>query len=299
MSFTSVVTDELLALPIGKTCCRKALTCGILYCSVERGSGYMAVFRSRAVAEEAKRLLKSVFSADGTVLEYMAGSHRMYRLDYSSKAMGNIISDLDNEGDKTIEKIIGMRCDSCIQLFLRGVFLSSMSVTEPSSSYHMEISIPQSAEERAKKLSSMLAEHIAEAGVVSRGKKIGLYYKGNSKISDALCFVGGAKSGFYYANISIENDIRNNENRATNCVAKNISRSVDAAMKHIEAINKLQEGHAFENLSEELRYTATLRLENPDATLSELALMHETPLSKSGLNKRLRLIVEAAEENDK
>ncbi|MBO5883382.1 MAG: DNA-binding protein WhiA [Clostridia bacterium] len=299
MSFTSVVTDELLALPIGKTCCRKALICGMLYCSVESEAGYRAVFRSRAVAEEAERLLKSVFSASGTVSEYMAGSHRKYRLDYTSKAMGNILFDLDSDNGEGIEKIIGIRCVSCIQLFLRGVFLSSMSVTEPSNSYHMEISIPRSAEVRAEKLSAMFAEHIAEIGRVTRGKNIGLYYKGNSKISDALCFVGGAKSGFYYANISIENDIRNNENRATNCVARNISRSVDAAMKHIEAIKKLQYDHCFENLSEDLRYTATLRLENPDATLSELALMHETPLSKSGLNKRLRLILEAAGENDK
>ena len=298
MSFTSYVTDELLALPIGKTCCRKALLCGMLYCSVESEGVYRAVFRSRAVADEAEKLLKSVFSASGKVSEYMAGSHKMYCLDYSSKAMGNILSSLDTESEESIEKAVSVRCDSCIQLFLRGVLIASMSVTEPSRSYHMEISIPQSAAERAKKLSLMLEEYIAKAGCVTRGKNIGLYYKSNSKISDALCFVGGAKAGFYYANMSIENDIRNNENRATNCVARNISRSVDAAMKHIEAIKRLQEEHRFENLSEELRYTATLRLQNPDASLSELATLHETPLSKSGLNKRLRLILEAAEESE-
>ena len=150
--------------------------------------------------------------------------------------------------------------------------------------------------ERAKKLSDLLERHIAKPSLIERSKGFGLYYKSNGKISDALCFVGGARSGFFTANVSIENDIRNNENRATNCVARNISRSVNASMKHVEAIRRLKESHRFESLSEELRYTAELREENPSASLSELAMIHEPPISKSGLNRRLTLILEAVEE---
>jgi DNA-binding protein WhiA len=49
-------------------------------------------------------------------------------------------------------------------------------------------------------------------------------------------------------------------------------------------------------LSEELRETARLRLENPDVSLAELALLHEPPITKSGLNHRIQKIIIAAEE---
>ena len=97
-------------------------------------------------------------------------------------------------------------------------------------------------------------------------------------------------------NSYIEKDIRNLENRATNCVARNISKSVDASMKQIDAIKALISSGKILSLPEELRYTAELRLENPSASLFELAHMHEPPISKSGLNRRLTRLLEEAEE---
>jgi DNA-binding transcriptional regulator WhiA len=49
-------------------------------------------------------------------------------------------------------------------------------------------------------------------------------------------------------------------------------------------------------MSDELKYTASLRCENDSATLSELAVLHEPPISKSGLNRRLEKIVAFAYE---
>jgi DNA-binding protein WhiA len=106
------------------------------------------------------------------------------------------------------------------------------------------------------------------------------------------------RSSFDFANVCIERDIRNNENRATNCVARNISKSVDATRKQIEAINKLARNHKLESLPEELRITAGLRLENEDISLSELARLHDPQISKSGLNHRLEKICQAALECD-
>ena len=47
---------------------------------------------------------------------------------------------------------------------------------------------------------------------------------------------------------------------------------------------------------EELRETARQRLENDSASLSELAALHNPPITKSGLNQRLSRILRAAEE---
>lgn len=52
----------------------------------------------------------------------------------------------------------------------------------------------------------------------------------------------------------------------------------------------------FENLSENLKEIATLRLENPEASLVELGNMLKVPVGKSGVNHRLKVISQIADE---
>jgi DNA-binding protein WhiA len=158
----------------------------------------------------------------------------------------------------------------------------------------MEILLPK--EERADGLRVFLESRIGRAGKIRRGERFSLYYKSNGAISDFLYYIGGSGTSFDVANVWIERDIRNNENRATNCVARNISRSVDASRRQREAIELLYETRRIDALAEELRDTAALRLEYPDASLAELALLHRPPISKSGLNRRLKKLMEAAED---
>ena len=98
------------------------------------------------------------------------------------------------------------------------------------------------------------------------------------------------------ANTWVERDIRNNENRATNCVARNISRAVGASQKQIAAIERLAACGRLSGLPKELQQTAALRVEYDAASLSELARLHEPPITKSGLNQRLSKLLRAAEE---
>ena len=81
-------------------------------------------------------------------------------------------------------------------------------------------------------------------------------------------------------------------------MTKNISKAVAASNRQIEAIERLAESGKLLSLPEELRYTAELRLENPSATLFELAYIHEPPISKSGLNRRLTRLLEEADEKE-
>ena len=104
------------------------------------------------------------------------------------------------------------------------------------------------------------------------------------------------KSLFAFFDASVKKDLRNIENRATNCVAKNILKSVETAAAQINAIEALMAAGALDELSAELRTTARLRRDNPDISLSELALMHIPPLSKSGLNHRLSKIIDEAKK---
>jgi DNA-binding protein WhiA len=81
-------------------------------------------------------------------------------------------------------------------------------------------------------------------------------------------------------------------------VAKNIQKAVDAAGTQIAAIQRLRGSRAWDKLSSSLRETAELRLQNEDATLSELALLHQPPITKSGLNHRLKKLLEMAEQDN-
>jgi len=49
-------------------------------------------------------------------------------------------------------------------------------------------------------------------------------------------------------------------------------------------------------LPEKLQDIATVRVENPDASLQELGEMLDPPLGKSGVNHRLRKICRIADE---
>ena len=62
------------------------------------------------------------------------------------------------------------------------------------------------------------------------------------------------------------------------------------------AIEKLTVTGMLAQLPDALRLTARLRAENPDATLEELRVLHDPPITKSGLNHRLRKLLDAADK---
>ena len=85
-------------------------------------------------------------------------------------------------------------------------------------------------------------------------------------------------------------------NRRVNCEAANIVKTVNAANRQVADIELIKEKKGISALPENLREAAVLRLEHPDATLSELSQMMNPPIGKSGMNHRLRKLSEIAEE---
>ena len=299
MSLTEQVVEELYSLPLNKSCCQKAFICGMLIGSKknETGKGYDAFFYRKEDAERAVRIIDTRFSSGGDteIRPQARGGHRGYCITFTSKALTGILMDIDNGKKTDADTAVGFRCAECGQQFLKGAFISTAVISNPKNGYHLELSL--SGDGRADILHKYLSENVCPAGRIKRsGGRIGLYYKSNSKIADLLYYIGAVKSSFDVANVSIERDIRNNENRATNCVTRNISASVAATRKHIDAINYLERTEKIALLSDELAYTARLRLENDSASLSELAMLHHPPISKSGLNGRLSKILAVAEE---
>lgn len=296
MSFSNDVKSEMLSVQIKKNCCKKAFLFGLLYNADVNKAGEGSVEFSVPESVSAAIALLGGDSAGCSIEEYVKAARRFYRLSFTSKALSNFLYRV--ECGQSISEAGAFRCDGCAGSFMRGVLISSMTLTDPHKGHHLEISLPERKASRIEVLSDYIVGCGFKPRSNKRQNKVSIYFKNNTQITDILSFSSAMRSSFDYANVCIELEIRNNENRATNCVAKNISKSVDAARRQVDAIKKLIECHKYESLSPELEKTARLRIENEDISLSDLALLHEPPISKSGLNHRLEKICELADECD-
>ena len=91
-------------------------------------------------------------------------------------------------------------------------------------------------------------------------------------------------------------ELRNNANRATNCDSANMERSVAAASRQTQAIERLISAVGESSLPPALLMTAKLRLQYPEVSLEELGRLCDPPVGKSGVNHRLRKLEKMAAE---
>ncbi len=186
------------------------------------------------------------------------------------------------------------RCEGCRRAFLRGVFLACGTVSNPASSYHLEILLPDDAS--AQDMEDLLSlEGFPARRSMRRGNPI-LYYKGTEQVSDFLVALGAQNAALVLMNETIRKDLRNRANRERNCDAANINKTVDASNEQIRLITLLRQSGKLSQLPQELQTTAALRCEHPEATLAALAALHNPPITKSGVNHRLQKLEKIAGE---
>jgi DNA-binding protein WhiA len=182
----------------------------------------------------------------------------------------------------------------CKRAYLRGSFLVAGSITNPEKAYHLEIAVL--SETYARQLRKLIASFGVDAKIVERKKYHVLYIKEGSQIVDFLNIIEAHVALMELENVRIVKEVRNSVNRQVNCETANISKTVTAAAKQIEDIKYLQCNMGFSQLADGLREMAELRLDYPDSSLQELGGMLSRPISKSGVNHRLRKISRIAEE---
>ena len=293
MSFSSDSKNELVIQNVKSKCCRRAMLYGLLISAELCEGGLCVSYESGDIATVAAICIREIFSKKCEMTRRVICGRERFFVTCGSKPLVNLVKDYCREGEPLLS-LVQFKCGFCEQSFLKGIFLAIGTVNDPHKSFHAEFSISDAV--RAEKLDAMLAELGIPARRITRGNKIGLYYKKESDLEELFAKIGANNIAFEIINSKIERDIRNNENRATNFVATNISRSVNATGKQINSIIKLKERGRFEFLPEDLQITAELRLANDDISLSELASLHTPPISKSGLNHRLAKLVEEAEK---
>lgn len=307
MSFSSDIKDELVKIENMPDCCVHAMAYGMflfgrsftlsdislmtdnksvaekyLYMAekacnvtaklnVSRAGKFTACFEGE---ENIKNVL-SVFSCTGT--------ERTHRIDRGN--LSNDSADFDENAN------------CCDAAFLRGVFLSCGTASDPNKSYHLEFVVPY------KTLSLDLMKILNEYGIkakhmVRRYVNV-IYIKDSESIEELLAMMGAHISAMEIMSIKIYKDVRNLTNRRNNFETANLSRTVDASFDQLNAIRKLKESGAFSALSDDLKQVALLRIDNPDASLREIGDMCEPKMSRSAVNHRLKKLISISQNIEK
>ena len=188
--------------------------------------------------------------------------------------------------------------DFCLEIAaagpLSGVVFWHGSISAPQKGYHFEIVTV--SEKRAQQLQQIIRTCGIDAKTVVRKKYHVVYAKEGEQIGDLLSLMEAPKARMNFENIRILKDVRNSVNRKVNCEAANLNKTANASLEQVRDIEYISEYYGLESLPENLRQAARLRLEKPDASLTELGKMMDPPVSKSGVNHRFKKLKALADQ---
>jgi DNA-binding transcriptional regulator WhiA len=177
--------------------------------------------------------------------------------------------------------------------FLSGAFMACASVTDPAKDYHLSF---KPATEAA---GDCLFELLCQMGyppktTLYRGEQL-LYFKESEPIEDILTAVGAPICSLELMETKVFRDLRNKANRITNAETANIDKTVASAAAQIADIRYLTDKGQLQLLPPELQEIAALRLRHPEASLRELGELLDEPISRSGVNHRMRRLSDWAD----
>ena len=304
MSYSSDTKEELCRLEPDSVCCLLSELSGIVSAAgsvILRGGGQRRLSietENTAVARRAFRLLQEVFDVQPelvTLKRARLGGRIAHRIEVSGDEASFV---LEGCGISVLQRrsvpreITVRKC--CRMSFLRGVFLASGSVTDPLKEYHLEFVLGDEA--FAQALARLISRFDLEAHLTTRRNMPLVYLKGQGAITDMLSILGAQSARFAMEDAFIRKELRNNANRAVNCDSANAERSVIAASRQAQAIERLIAAKGEQSLPPALLQTAKLRLMYPEVSLEELGRLCDPPVGKSGVNHRLRRLEQMARE---
>ncbi|HEM5490790.1 TPA: DNA-binding protein WhiA [Streptococcus suis] len=185
--------------------------------------------------------------------------------------------------------------DSWSQAYLRGAFLAAGSVKDPEKGrYQLEIASVYS--DHAHDLANLLQKFLLDAKVIERSKGTITYLQRAEDIMDFLLVIGAEEAKTEFEDIKLLREARNDLNRANNAETANIAKTVNASMKTINNIIKIMDTIGLDQLSGDLQEIAQLRIQHPDYSIQQLADSLTVPITKSGVNHRLRKINKIADD---
>jgi len=305
LSFSQTIKQELLKVETKKECCKEALLCALVSFlgEIKYEGGKAALFvktENEGIVKLVERLLFEVFGIREDRYKLVKRKERFYII-IDDEDVLDILIDGFNFKDEEFEDLIVFNTDPkiisslcCKKALVRGAFLAAGSINPPEKNYHFEIVIKHFLLEEGL-ISCFTAFDLHPKTIMRKSSKV-MYFKDGDEIADCLNLMGAHNSLMDYLNTRIIKEQRNNINRQVNCETANITKTIDASIKHVESIEKIKNTIGLENLPENLYEIAKLRLEEPEASLKDLGQMLHPPISKSGVNHRLKKIMEIAKD---
>lgn len=159
------------------------------------------------------------------------------------------------------------RPEHCRMAWLRGRFLSQGSLSFASARAHLELVVDPGE-------AKPLADHLAAAGMpaswrVRRGRGV-VTWKSAELVHVVLRRIGAGPSLLELEARQIARTLRGELNRVLNAESANLTRTVAAAGRQLDAIAALGDGR-LANQPQIVQAVAAARRETPEATLGELA----------------------------
>lgn len=295
-SFSNEVKRELVSTVTDKDRRYACLYGILLFCRNITDDSIGFTTESEEFSQLFPRIVKSVFKDNvvvNTEITEKKSGGKIYALSISSENTEDILNRYNID---IHDRKINMRhiANNSLSSFIAGVFLICGSISDPNKEYHLEFVMPD--ERIYDDFHDILLSVGIDGKKTDRKGQTVLYVKDSENIEDVLTFIGAMQSTIDIMNIKIYKDVRNKANRIANCDSANIDKAIAAASKQTEDINFLIQNKVFEGLSADLRETAELRLENPEATLQEIGELLKKPIGRSGVMRRFKRISQIADE---
>lgn len=298
MSFASETKAELCRTAIGRRSCAVAESYGVLlFCNTFSPTLIRIVTESHDFAQRLPGLFKKAFCVNFDELPNLEQGGKLIFQIREKQTIAKIYDafGLSAENNLALHVNLSVLEEEWDRVsFLRGAFLAGGSVTDPGKRYHLELTTSH-LKVSNETYSLLLEQSFHPKDTLRNGSSV-LYFKQSDAIEDFLTFIGAPVCAMRIMEAKVEKELRNGVNRRVNCETANLDKAVDAAQEQIAAIRCLQANGMLAQLPEKLQKTARLRTEHPEATLMELAQLHEPILTKSAVNHRLRKLLEAAKE---
>ena len=288
-SFSQKTKEGLCKIDFGSLCCCEAEMMGIIMFAGRFKGSEIRVSLENAQAIKRFAELTRVCVGVSTEVHTLKNS---YYSTLNDKRILTMIVEYETAKNGFAEIVAREEC--CRDAFLRGAFLGGGSIVDPNKNYNMEFATY--SRQIAEGFKTLLDDMGLMFRVHKKRSSYVLYTKNSDTVCDALAHMGAFSSQMEVLNVKIEREVRNDITRTSNGETANMDKVITAAIKQIRAIEKIEKVLGIDNLEEELREVAILRRDNKDLSLDQLGKKLNPPLSKSGVNHRIKKILAIAEE---
>ncbi|MPZ73068.1 MAG: DNA-binding protein WhiA [Nitriliruptorales bacterium] len=304
MSFTARVREELAHAPSGRRCCHTVETLAMVRLAgalhlTDAGPAWVVDVGDGAVARRLRAGLTELFDIRPDVeVHRRTGLHgQRYRLPVRAPARTQLqrLGVLDSRG-RPVETLdpAAMQEPHDAAAFVRGAIMASGSISDPRRPPHLEIRAPNGATaEVVRSLLMRCGAPGARSAVRDDGWRV--VTKSGEAIGAVLAHAGAHAAFLTWDGERLRRELRGEANRATNADQANLVRAAGAAARQVAAIEKAVRQLGWEHIPDDLRTTALVRLANPQAPLGDLGALHDPPVGKATVHRRLARLAELAE----